>query len=371
MSDHKNLRPASEVVAAGRPREAGQPLNTALAPASNFELGAGPVYAREDGTPTWQAFEAALGALEGGQGLSFSSGMAAAAAVFDQVPGGGRVVLPEDCYQGVARLARQGESMGRWQVTRLPTDDTAGWIAIAPRADLLWLETPSNPLLMLSDLPAIAAAPRKTGSVLVVDNTFATPLNQRPLSHGADVSLHSATKYIGGHSDLLAGVLAVRGDELFGRLYASRQVNGATPGSLEAWLALRGLRTLAVRLEKAQANAARVATFLEAHPAVQETLYPGLASHPQHALASAQLDGFGAIVTFTLADADAADRLCRSVRLIHHATSLGSVESTLERRGAHAGQGHLPPGLVRMSVGIEDASDLCADLEQALLVAAG
>ncbi len=366
MSDHDDLKPASRVVAAGRPREAGQPLNTALAPASNFELGAGPVYSREDGTATWQAFEAAVGALEGGHGLSFASGMAAAAAVFEQVPAGGTVVLPEDCYQGVTRLARQGETTGRWQVTRLPTDDTAGWVAIAAHADLLWLETPSNPLLMLADLPAIGAAPRKAGALLVVDNTFATPLNQRPLEHGADVSLHSATKYIGGHSDLLAGVIAVRGDELFGRLYGARQVNGATPGSLEAWLALRGLRTLAVRLEKAQANAARVAAFLEAHAAVVETRYPGLESHPQHALAQAQLDGFGAIVTFTLADADAADRLCGAIRLIHHATSLGSVESTLERRGAHAGQGHLPPGLIRMSVGIEDADDLCADLGQAL-----
>lgn len=362
-----SLKPDSLVVAAGRPREPGDALNVPLAPASNFVLGDGAVYAREDGTATWRAFEDAVGALESGRGLAFASGMAAAAAVFEQLPPGGRVVLPEDCYQGVSRLGREGESRGRWRLERLATDDTAGWIAAAAEADLLWLETPSNPLLMLSDLDAIAAAPRKQGGVLAVDNTFATPLNQRPLERGADITMHSATKYIGGHSDLLSGVVVTRRDALYHRLCESRQVQGATPGTLEAWLALRGLRTLAVRLERAQSNAARIAAFLDAHRAVVETRYPGLASHPQHALARRQLDGFGAIVTLVVdGGAEAADAVCGAVQLIHHATSLGSVESTLERRGAHAGQAHLPPGLVRMSVGIEDADDLIADLDRAL-----
>ncbi|KAA9133518.1 PLP-dependent transferase [Marinihelvus fidelis] len=366
MSGAGKLKPSSLVVSAGRPRDRGQALNAPLVPASNFILGDEPVYSREDGTATWAAFEDAVGALEHGRAISFSSGMAAVAAVFEQVPAGGRVVLPDDCYQGVVRLALEGEQKARWRVTRLPTEDTPAWVAAAGEADLLWLETPSNPQLILADLDAIAAVPRRQGALLAVDNTFATPLNQRPLERGADISLHSATKYLGGHSDLLAGVVAVGDDELYGRLFAARQCNGATPGTLEAWLSLRGMRTLAVRLERAQANAARIAAFLEGHPDVVDTRYPGLESHPQHELARRQLDGYGAIVSFVLADATAADRLCESVRLIHHATSLGSVESTLERRGVHAGQGHLPPGLIRLSVGIEDADDLCADLAQAL-----
>ena len=361
----RDLKPETLLVKAGRPHGPGQPLNTPIVPSSNFVLGEGKVYSREDGTSTWQALEEVVGELEQGQAIAYASGMAAAAAAFEQVPQGGQVVLPSDCYQGVLNLALAGEAQGRWRLLRLATEDTDAWCAAAGHADMLWLETPSNPLLLLADLNTIAAAPR--AGLLVVDNTFATPLLQRPLTRGADLVLHSATKYIGGHSDLLGGLLVARDPTLAERLVLARKLQGATPGMLEAYLAARGVRTLAVRLERAQHNAARLAAFLEAHPQVHEVRYPGLSSHPQHALARQQLDGFGAMLTFLVqGDGATADALCAAVQIINHATSLGSVESTMERRSVYAGAEHLPPNLLRLSVGIEAVEDLEADLAAAL-----
>lgn len=360
----------SWLVAGGRPEEPGEPLNTPLAPASNFLLGGDRVYSRGCGAPGWEAFETVIGGLEGGHALAFSSGMAAAAAVFDQLPAGSTVALPDDCYHGVSELARKGESKGQWSVERIAVEDTAGWVSALMERDLVWVESPSNPLLAVADLESIGAAPRRPGALLVVDNTFATPLNQRPLQSGADISLHSATKFIGGHSDLLGGVLVAQDEPLFQDLKNSRTVSGATPGSLEAFLALRGLRTLALRLETAQASAARLAQWLEQHPAVERVRYPGLVSHPTHRVAAEQLGGFGTMVSFDLAaGADAADCVCRNTKLVRHATSLGSVESTMERRSAVPGQEHLPPGLLRLSVGIESCDDLVADLRQAFAAA--
>ena len=252
----EGLHPASWLVAAGRPSEAGAPLNVPLVPASTFLLGDRLEYSRDDGTPTWEALEEVVGGLEGGRAVAFASGMAAIAAVFDQMPAGARVVLPDDCYQGVAGLAEAGRRAGRWSVERLAGDDTARWIAACASADLIWLESPSNPLLTVSDVSAICAADRKPGAILAVDNTFATPLNQRPLDHGATVSIQSATKFIGGHSDLLAGVATTRDDRAIEALRTHRELAGATPGTLETFLAVRGARTMALRLERAQANAA-------------------------------------------------------------------------------------------------------------------
>ena len=204
----------------------------------------------------------------------------------------------------------------------------------------------------------------------MVDNTFATPLNQQPLELGADISLHSATKFIGGHSDLLGGILATKQESLLSGLRKSRTVGGATPGTLEAFLAVRGLRTLALRLDAAQATATELAGWLESHPDVERVRYPGLKSHPTHEIAAAQLKGFGTMISFDVrGGAAAADRVCEKVRVIRHATSLGSVESTMERRAAVPGQQHLPPGLLRLSVGIESFEDLAADLQQAIEVA--
>lgn len=202
---------------------------------------------------------------------------------------------------------------------------------------------------------------------MAVDNTFATPLNQQPLALGASLVVHSATKLIGGHSDLLAGVVVARDTALAQALRKVRELVGAVPGTLEAFLAVRGVRTLALRLERAQQNAQELALRLAQHPRVARVHYPGLPSHPQHALARRSLRGFGTIVSFELrGGAAAADALCTRVRLIRHATSLGGVESSLERRSALPGQAHLPPSLVRLSVGIEDVEDLWADLEAAL-----
>lgn len=371
MNQHPtDLKPESWLVTAGRGCEPGAPLNVPLVPASNFIIGGGREYSRDDGTPTWEALEEIVGGLESGQAVAFASGMAAIAAVFDQLPAGSTVALPDDCYQGVAGLAAAGAQRGRWSVQRVALDDTAGWIQACARADLIWLESPSNPLLGVADLEAICAAPRKTGAIVAVDNTFATPLNQRPLDFGATVSLQSATKFIGGHSDLLAGVATTRSNVFRHALKKSRELAGATPGTLECFLAVRGARTMALRLERAQQSAALLAERLEGHPMVEVTRYPGLPSHPTHATAKRVLKGFGTIISFDVrGGAAAADAVCRVVRLIRYATSLGAVESTMERRAAIPGQEHLPPSLLRLSVGIENVEDLWNDLDAALRAA--
>jgi len=361
------LRPDSWLVAAGRSSQPGEPLNVSPVPASNFILGSGRAYARDDGTATWEALEEIVGGLETGRAVAFASGMAAVAAVFDQLASGASIVLPDDCYQGVAHLALAGQKQGRWSVQRIAVEDTGRWIRACETADLVWLESPSNPLLAVADLPAICAAPRKAGAMVAVDNTFATPLNQRPLEIGATVSVQSATKFIGGHSDLLAGVATTRDGELWRGLRKSRELQGAAPGALESFLAVRGVRTLAVRLERAQHNAMILAERLEAHPGVAKVRYPGLPSHPTHEVAKRVLDGFGSIISFDLqAGQPAADAVCQRLRLIRHATSLGAVESTIERRAAIPGQEHLPAALLRLSVGIENLEDLWADLDCAI-----
>ena len=291
--------------------------------------------------------------------------------VFDQLGVGAVVVLPDDCYQGVVGLAAAGAERRHWSVQRVAVDDTEGWIRACSSADLIWLESPSNPLLTVADLEAVCAAPRTPGAIVAVDNTFATPLNQQPLDFGATVSVQSATKFIGGHSDLLAGVATTRDEKLWHALMESRTLTGATPGTLEAFLAVRGARTLALRLERAQQTAMLLAQRLEKHPMVTRVRYPGLPSHPTHAVARRVLKGFGTIISFDLlGGAEFADAVCHNVRLIHHATSLGAVESTMERRAAVPGQEHLPPSLLRLSVGIEAADDLWDDLDSAIRSAA-
>jgi cystathionine gamma-synthase len=314
--------------------------------------------------------EEIVGGLEGGSAIAFASGMAGIAAVFEQLPAGAKVALPDDCYQGVAGLANAGQRRGRWNVRRIVVADTAAWIQACADSDLIWLESPSNPLLVVTELEEICAAPRKQGAILGVDNTFATPLNQRPLALGADVSVQSVTKFIGGHSDLLGGVVTVRDAALLTMLRQARELAGATPGALETFLAVRGARTLAVRLDRAQRNAMILAERPSDHPHVLITRYPGLASHPTHDAARRQLKGFGTIISFDIrGGAKAADAACARLRLIQHATSLGAVESTIERRASVPGQEHLPPSLLRLSVGIEAVEDLWTDLDQALRVA--
>jgi cystathionine gamma-synthase len=350
MLHPEDVTPETWAIAGGRPpEEPGQPLNVPMVPSSNFLLGAERIYSRNEATPGWEALEALIGGLEGGQAVAFASGMAACAAVLEQLPSGAHLVLGDDCYQGVAGIAQAGARDHGWRVERLHATDSA-WVQRAQEADLLWVESPSNPLLDVADVAAICAAPRKPGTRVVVDNTFATPLLQQPLALGADIAVHSATKFIGGHSDLLLGIAVARDAGESARLRERRGLAGATPGTLEAFLALRGARTLPLRLRQACATAVTLVEELREHPAVVRVRYPG----------------FGAIVSFELADGEAADRACAAVRLIRHATSLGGVETTMERRAAHPGQEHIPAGLIRLSVGCEDAEDLWRDLRRAL-----
>lgn len=365
-------RAETVVVSAGRPGPgAGEPLNVPLVMASNFLAGrdggaGGREYARDDGTAGWEALEGAIGELEGGGAVAFSSGMAAAAAVLDLLSAGARVVAPTDSYTGMRALLADGADRGHWDVRLVDVTDTEATLDAARGADLLWLESPTNPLLDVADLAELCRRGRADGTLVAVDNTFATPLLQRPLALGADVVVHSATKFIGGHSDLLLGVAVAAAPDVHERLRRRRELAGATPGGLEAFLALRGLRTMAVRLEQGQRSAGELARRLRDRPGVARVRYPGLPDDPGHERAAAQMDGFGAVLSFELADADVADAVCGAVRVIHSATSLGGVESTLERRAKLPGQEHVPAGLLRLSVGCEHVEDLWDDLASAL-----
>jgi cystathionine gamma-synthase len=261
------------------------------------------------------------------------------------------VVIPTVSYLGVRSLLAEHARRGSIELRPVEITDTAAVLAAASGADVVWIETPTNPTLDVADVPAITAGALAAGARIVVDSTFATPLRQRPLEHGAHVVLHSATKFIGGHSDLLLGLCITADEEVHGRLIEARTFQGATPGALEAFLALRGLRTLPVRLAAAERNAEVLVARLRAHPAVVAVTYPGT----------------GAMVSFVCRDgAPAADAVCDRVRLLVPATSLGGVETTIERRQKYAGDSHVAPGLLRMSVGIEDVDDLWRDLDVAL-----
>ena len=349
MPDPSLLSPATIAVMAGRPSRPGEPLNQPIVLASNFR--AGGEYTRTHGTETWAALETAVGMLEGGSAIAYSSGMAAASAiVYALAPK--VVVIPTFSYLGVRSLLAEHQAQGHLELRSVDITDTAQVAAAAVGADVVWVETPTNPTLDVADLPAIGSAARAAGARMVVDSTFATPLLQKPLLDGAAVVFHSGTKFIGGHSDLLIGLCITTDDAVYERLIQARTFQGATPGALEAFLALRGLRTLAVRLHVMQRNAAALAERLAAHSAVADVRYPGQ----------------GAMVSFIVkGGADAADALCERVRIIVPATSLGGVETTIERRQKYPGDAHVPPGLLRMSVGIEDVADLWADLEANLV----
>lgn len=371
MSDPE-LRPESVVVASGRPTRAPQaPLNTPVVLASALRHGSdtGADYVRYEGSDTITAFEAAVGALDGGAAVAFSSGMAAVTAVAEGQPAGALAVVPENAYGGTVALFAEQQRLGRMPTRPVDITDTDAVLAALPGAQLLWLETVTNPLMGVADLPVLIAAARDAGALVCVDATFSTPLLVRPLELGADIVMHSATKYLAGHSDLLMGVLVTGSSELAAQLRERRTLTGAVPGALECFLALRGVRTLAVRMERAQANAAELARRLDAHPAVTRVRFPGLPADPGHERATRLHAGYGAMISFELAGTAAdAERVCQAVRLITHATSLGGVESLIERRARHAmdAQHGAGPTLLRLSVGIEHVEDLWADLSQAL-----
>ena len=371
------LAPATIAVTAGRPpAEPGQPLVMPVELTSTYGASEGgtqtgdPVYGRY-ANRSWHALEDVAGQLEGGPATAFASGMAAVAAVMEQVPVGGTLLLPIGVYSVTTTLARELERIGRLRLREVDVADTPAVVtALREGVDVALLESPTNPLLDVGDLPAIAGAAAQTGTLLAIDNTFATPLLQRPLALGADAVIHSATKYLSGHSDLVLGLVAVRpdADDLLEAIRAQRSLRGAIPGPFEAWLALRGLRTLEIRVQRAGENAAELARRLAGHPAVGRVRHPSLPADPGHQRAATQMRGFGAIVSIELpGGAQAAERVCSATRLWAHATSLGGVESTLERRRRHSTESPaVPESLIRLSVGIEHVDDLWADLEQAL-----
>lgn len=346
------MKPATVAVTAGRPpHDPDQPLNVPITMASTYGATGDLEYGRY-GNPTWTAFEDALGALEGGRALAFSSGMAAVTTVLDLVGHDGLVVAPAHSYTGTLLQLGDLEGRGRIRTKLVDITDTEAVAAACEDAALVWFESPTNPALEVADIARISEAAHEAGAYVVVDNTFATPLLQQPLSLGADIVVHSVTKFLAGHSDVLMGAVVTNDEQLHGVLKGRRDLLGSTPGTFEAWLALRGLRTLHLRVERSQANATELAGRLDGHPAVAEVRYPG----------------FGGIVSVVLAGGElAGDLLVRKTRLWVHATSLGGVESTLERRRRwKAEPATIPEGLVRLSVGVEDVDDLWDDLSAAL-----
>ena len=327
------------------------------------------------GNPTRTALETCIASLESARhGLAFASGLAAEDNVLRLVPSGGRVVLGNDAYGGTFRLiARVWGPLGmQWTATDL-TDVTAlarDWPADTA---MVWLETPTNPLLTCIDVKAVAAVAHEHGALVVVDNTFATPYLQQPITVGADLVVHSVTKYLGGHSDVVGGFVAVDDDALADRLRFTQNAAGAVPGPFDCYLVLRGVKTLAVRMDRHCSNARAIVELLVGHPAVERVLYPQLPDHPGHAAASRQMRDYGGMVSFTLRDGiEAAKRVAAGTELFTLAESLGAVESLIEHPGemTHASVAgsplEVPPNLIRLSVGIETTSDLVADLAQAL-----
>jgi len=344
------------VVAAGRqPRTPGSGLNAPLEFSSTY-IADGPVDYARDGNPTWTAFEEALGAIEGGSALVFSSGMAAIAAALSLAPDRAVIVAPTHAYSGTGALLDSFVEDGRAFVRRVDISDTAAAVAALEGADVLWAESPTNPMLEVADLPQIFGAARAAGAIALCDNTLATPLVQQPLSMGADVVVHSVTKYLAGHSDVILGATVTSGSERGLRFQTAlarhRLLHGAIAGPMETWLALRGMRTLHLRVERSSANAAVLAGRLQGHPCVSRVRYPG----------------FGSMIAIEVRGGSrGAEAVAAGVRLWTHATSLGGVESLIERRRRHPAEPpSVPDNLLRLSVGVEDAEDLWRDLEAAL-----
>jgi cystathionine beta-lyase/cystathionine gamma-synthase len=332
-------------------------------------------YARV-GNPTRTALQDALASLEGADyGVAFASGLGATTTLMHLVDPGERVVLIADVYGGVYRMTSQVYEPKGYRFTYVPAaefDENLG-SHLDEDVRIVWVETPSNPLLNVVDIRRAADAAHAVGALLVVDNTFATPYLQQPLALGADVVLHSTTKYLGGHSDVVGGFAATNDPTIAERLFFLQKSLGAVPGPFDSWLVLRGLKTLAVRMQRHCENARRIASFLAAHDAVERVLYPGLDSHPAHEVAARQMRDFGGMISFLAPTEEEAVDLVARTKLFKLAESLGGVESLIEvpARMTHASTASAPfaapPNLVRLSVGIENVDDLVADLEAALV----
>jgi cystathionine beta-lyase/cystathionine gamma-synthase len=331
-------------------------------------------YARV-GNPTRTALQDCVASLEGAShGHAFSSGLGAATTVMHLLAPGDHVVAVNDVYGGIYRLFSQVYEPKGYRFTYLTPEEISTGLAdhVDETTRLVWLESPTNPLLNVVDIASAAAAAHEVGALVVVDNTFATPYLQQPLALGADLALHSTTKYLGGHSDVIGGFVATSDDAVSERLAFLQKSLGAVPGPFDAWLVLRGVKTLAVRMERHSANAIAIAAILERHPRVEHVFYPGLPSHPGHALAARQMRGFGGMVSFLMESEEEAIATVERTRIWKLAESLGGVESLIEQpaRMTHASTSDapfaVPRNLIRLSVGIESAHDLIADLENAL-----
>ncbi|WP_028271030.1 trans-sulfuration enzyme family protein [Arthrobacter sp. UNC362MFTsu5.1] len=373
------------VVAAGRPpRKRDAPVNQPIVLSSTY-FGTGPLADGDRGygrysNPTWDPFEEALGQLEGASlpGLLYASGLAAVSSALSLIPAGGVLVMPSHSYAGSLVMATELAEKGLFELRTVDIADTDAVKELLAPADgkpasMLWLESPTNPMLGIADIRALTAAAHDAGAIVVTDNTFSTPLVQQPLSLGSDVVLHSVTKYLAGHSDVVLGALVTSDAAIRATLLHHRIIYGGIAGPFEAWLALRGLRTLALRIERSQASAAVLAARLSDHPRIESIRFPGLETDPGHERAKSQMKSFGSVLCIQIAPAgglngaDAADKLVRALQLWLPATSLGGVESLIERRRRHAAEPvSVPDNLVRLSVGIENVEDLWADLEQAL-----
>jgi cystathionine gamma-synthase len=345
-------------------------LTTTFARDADGNLPHGFIYARSD-NPTRRELERGLAVLEGGEtAIAFASGMAATAAVFQSMLPGEHVIAPRDAYYGTAKLLR--EVMAGWGLASTLVDMTdlhAVAAAVTPHTRLVWIETPSNPSLAVTDIARVAEIAHAAGARCACDNTWATPVLQRPLALGCDVVMHSTTKYLGGHSDLTGGALDLPADdEWAARLRTLQALGGAVPSAFDCWLLMRGIRSLPWRMRGHCQNAAAAAAFLAGHEAVEVVHYPGLASDPGHAIAERQMTEFGGMVSVEVkGGADAARGVVRRVRLFTRATSLGGTESLIEHRASVEGpESRTPPGLLRLSSGLEHPADLIEDLDQAL-----
>jgi cystathionine gamma-synthase len=345
-------------------------LSTNFAREPDGSLPHGYLYARSE-NPNRLALERALAPLEGGAlALAFASGMAATTAVFQSLQAGDHVILPNDAYYGTTKVLR--EVFGRWGLACSSvgmTDPGAVERAVTSRTRLVWIETPSNPALAVTDIAAVSRIAHAAGALVACDNTWATPLLQRPMDLGADIVMHATTKYLAGHGDVTGGALVLREDgELAARLRAVQTVGGAVPSPLDCWLVQRGMRTLAYRMRGHCDNAERVAEFLAGHPAVEIVHYPGLAADAGHDVAARQMRRYGGMVSMQIrGGAGPALGVVSRVRLFTRATSLGGPESLIEHRASVEGAGSAtPPGLLRMSIGLEHPDDLIEDLDQAL-----
>jgi cystathionine gamma-synthase len=362
------LSPESQVVASGRPERTGDAsLNPNIELSATFHAGGDIGYGRF-GNASWSALESAIEVIEDGKTILFSSGLAAISAIFRTLPNGSIIVTSKNGYTGTMNLLRQITEVNSMQVRYVDVSNTEEVLSALKGANFAWIESPTNPALEVADLPRIIRAAKEQSVLVGVDNTFATGLNQKPLSMGADYSMNSVTKYLSGHSDVLMGSVSTKSEELFNNISVVRKFHGAIPGPFEAWLALRGIRTLSLRLNKAQENALELAKRLSSHPNVDRVRYPGLPTDPHHQMAKSFMKGFGAILSIEVkGGAAAADKACESSKLVTYATSLGGVESLWERRQRWGSEApSIPDNLVRISVGIESIEDLWSDIDQAL-----